>query len=100
MSTNFYMLDGFYREERHLGQRAGGWQFLFRAYPELHIVDAKVWLQQLDRATWIKDEYGREYTIDEFLEAVEACRDGQPRDLYGRDWRDAEGNVFCDSEFS
>jgi len=95
------MYDRIRREIRHLGQRAGGWQFLFRAYPDIGIRDIWSWLRQLDNAEWIKDEYGREYDVDDFLETVEACEDGQPRDLYGRNyWRDAEGHVFSKAEFS
>jgi len=100
MSTNFEMYDRRLREIRHLGQRAVGWQFQFRAWPEIGITETQAWLRQLDDAEWIKDEYGRNYTVDEFLEAVEACANGQQRGLYGRDWRDADGNTFCGAEFS
>lgn len=100
MSTNFRMYDGQLNDIRHLGQRAGGWQFAFRAWPELGIIDTQTWLRQLDRAAWIKDEYDTAYSRDEFLEAVEACRAGQPRGLYGGDWHDSEGNYFCEREFS
>ena len=100
MSTNFEMYDQRRREIRHLGQRSGGWQFMFRAWPEIGICDTQAWLRQLDDAQWIKDEYGRDYGRDEFLEAVEACQMGKPRGLYGNDWRDAEGNTFSASEFS
>ena len=62
--------------------------------------DIRSWLRQLDDAAYIKDEYGREYDVDSFLEAVEACEDGMPRDLYGNDWRDADGHVFSAGEFS
>lgn len=100
MSTNFGMYDRARKEIRHLGQRAGGWQFQFRAWPELGIMNTQTWLRQLDHAEWIKDEYGREYSVDDFLEAVEACADGMPRGLYGNDWFDAEGNAFSAAEFS
>jgi hypothetical protein len=100
VSTNFEMYDGKREEIRHLGQRAGGWRFLFRAWPDLGITDTQAWLKQLDDAEWIKDEYGRKYTRDEFLEAVEACEQGSQRGLYGRDWYDKEGNAFCEAEFS
>jgi hypothetical protein len=99
MSTNFRIrtLDG---DERHLGQRAAGWQFQFRAYPELGITDTQTWLRQLDSAFSISDEYGRYYDADDFLEAVEACQDGRPRDLWHDNWRDAHGNAFSREEFS
>ena len=101
VSTNFYMYDRTLHEIRHLGQRAGGWQFQFRAYPEIGIRDMQSWLRQLDNAEWIRDEYSREYDPDDFLEAVEACEDGQPRGLYGMNyWRDADGHVFSQAEFS
>ncbi len=100
MSTNFEMYDRERQEIRHLGQRAGGWQFMFRAWPELGIMDTQTWLRQLDSAEWIKDEYGRSYSVDEFLEAVEACANGLQRGLHGHDWRDREGNTFCSAEFS
>lgn len=100
MSTNFEMYDRERKEIRHLGQRAGGWRFQFRAWPELGIMDTQTWLKQLDNAEWIKDEYGKEYTRDEFLEAVEACEQGQRRGLYGNDWYDREDNAFSAAEFS
>lgn len=100
MSTNFYIGDAVRLEQRHLGQRAGGWQFMFRAYPDIGITDTPSWLRQLGDAAWIRDEYGRRYDIDGFLEAVEACADGKKRGLYGRDWYDALGNCFCEGEFS
>ena len=100
MSTNFDMYDRRRREVRHLGQRAGGWQFMFRAYPDIGVMDTQTWLRQLDDAEWIRDEYGRDYTVDDFLEAVEACAEGQPREHYGRDWRDRHGNAFSALEFS
>ena len=99
MSTNLEMLDRDRHEVRHLGQRAGGWQFLFRAWPEIGVVDTQSWLRQLDAAEWIKDEYGSLYTVDEFLEQVEACEKGRPRDVYPHHWID-RGNVFADVEFS
>jgi hypothetical protein len=99
MSTNFYLRD-LAGEERHLGQRAIGWQFQFRAYPELGITDTQAWLRQLDDADWIRDEYGRDYTADEFLEAVEACQDGRKRDLWHDGWRDAYGSAFSREWFS
>lgn len=100
MSTNFEMYDRVRHEVRHLGQRAGGWKFLFRAYPEIGIRDIHSWLRQFDDAGWIRDEYNRSYALDEFLETVEACEDGQDRGLYGNDWRDADGNTFSAAEFS
>ena|ERR1700677_640059 len=100
MSTNFEMYDRRLREIRHLGQRSGGWQFQFRAWPEIGVMDTQAWLRQLDDAEWIKDEYGREYSVDDFLEAVEACANGRERELWGRNWRDRWGNAFSDAEFS
>lgn len=100
MSTNFYMFDLQRCEERHLGQRAGGWRFQFRAYPELGVTEIQGWLRQIDKAAVLYDEYMRRYTPDELLEAVEACGDGRPRDLYGNDWYDQDGNAFSASHFS
>lgn len=100
MSTNFYAYLPAYREIRHLGQRAGGWQFLFRAYPDQGIRDIQSWLRQLDGVEWIQDEYSREYDADEFLEAVEACANGKQRGLYGNDWYDPAGYAFAAGEFS
>ena len=99
MSTNFEMYDSRRREIRHLGQCAGGWQFQFRAWPEAGITDTRSWLRQLDDAEWIRDEFGRDYTPDEFLEAVERCAEGVPRPLYRSAWRDEFGNTFCSEEF-
>ena len=100
MSTNF---DAYFPEEkeiRHLGQRAYGWRFLHRAYPEIGIVDIESWMAQLDRAEWIRDEYGREYDVGEFRRAVAECQNGRPRDRYsGADWTDPEGHCFSAAEF-
>jgi hypothetical protein len=75
MSTNFY---GYRAGESHvhdrgvhLAQSAIGWEMLLQARPEDGITDIHSWLRQLDTFEVIRDEYGRELSVDELLEWVE-----------------------------
>jgi hypothetical protein len=76
MSTNYY---GYYKGEDpakdegiHLCQSAAGWEFLLQADPSEGITDIRSWLRQLDTFERICNEYGREISIDDLLEAIES----------------------------
>ena len=130
MSTNFYAVKRCPNPcahcqptQLHIGKRSGGWTFGFEAHP--HWVDAgpddivlesrSQWREYLRRPNIvIEDEYGIEYTPDEFDAMVDATRepwgpDGiQPRthsdlDNWGnrdaRQFRDPEGWDFWRGDF-
>ena len=58
--------------EVEIGMRSGGWQFLWRAHG-LKYFDDKESLFEWLKGTLIKDEYGKEYTFEEFMEEIEEC---------------------------
>lgn len=99
MSTNFYGIDKseYGNVETHLGQRAGGWEFLFQGDRSRGITGIQSWLRQLETFDEIRDEYERVYTIDEFLEAVEAQR-GLKRRQDGDKWGDKLGAPCLDAQ--
>lgn len=89
----------------HLGKSSAGWAFTFRAYPEPQdgpvswlVVDFASWRKLLDFGE-IRDEYGRLSTTDELLASIESKR-GERSALYGSDFYDDAGNMFCSGEFS
>lgn len=70
MGTNFYLFNR--RVERdlglegqHIGKRSCGWVFHFQAYPELNVRTVEDW-RTLTKTGFIYDEYGVEYTYNEF----------------------------------
>lgn len=124
MGTNFYheveLCDKCHNADRiHIGKSSGGWTFSFQATETIR--SYADWLKVLDGGGRIVDEYGSEYTLDEFKKLVEAKRlplaDGPPlnhareftmsplQKLYGgyrdgRDFLDPEGNSFSEGDFS
>lgn len=58
--------------EIHLGKRSGGWKFLFNANEEKYYPLTKDGINKFidDNNAVIKDEYGRDYTKEEFWEDV------------------------------
>lgn len=107
MSTNYYAKHpGDTSEGLHIGKHSGGWEFLFRAHPELGLVSTESWRRFLDHP-WVTivAEYGVETSADEFWEGVHRWHGArrplseQDVDLGPRRWRDDEGNQFLDVEF-
>ena len=130
MGTNFYATEHCLnpcahcqRPRLHIGKRSGGWTFGFEAHP--HWVDADdddlvletraQWREYLRRpGVIIDDEYGREFTPDEFDALVDRTREPwgpnriQPRTRNPLDWgirdnrhfRDPEGWDFWRGDFS
>lgn len=115
MSTNYYLrlsackdaCEHCAREQViHLGQNAGGWRFLHRAYREYQPPGVSFPVQ--DRASWLRlltlgeiyDEYDRRISRDELVELTESTQGRRPRDAYDQE-RDftADGYDFSDAEF-
>ena len=62
--------------EVHLGKRSGGWKFCWNFHKNKYYSD-KESLESFVRSGRIIDEYGTEFTSDEFLEmAHNWCKDG------------------------
>jgi hypothetical protein len=112
MGTNYYVKpEGASSDDQsmwiHLGKSSAGWTFSFRAYPDPDnappavswpVTDYASWLEVLDLGTII-DEYGRITHPNELLELIRSKRGGRDN-MYGSDFRDADGNRFCSAEFS
>lgn len=79
MSTNFYLpracpnpCEHCSVEDLHIGKRSGGWQFHFQAHPGIR--SRKDWEARVDEVGTVTDEYGREYTPEQFWAEVDATR--------------------------
>lgn len=87
MSTNYYAFGPFpggeaTSEGLHIGQHAAGWRFLFASHPQLDLTTYKAWAEFIRRPdVTIRDEYGREITVDEMDETMTERQDsvGRPR---------------------
>jgi hypothetical protein len=114
MGTNFYYrkrsgLFGSDVEELHIGKQSAGWQFTFRAYKgedgKIAIESWKTWKEILTRskAGKIFDEYGKEFTAQEFIHMVEATSTGKNHVDFAsyetNTWNDPEGWSFSLTEF-
>lgn len=123
MGTNFYVKTAEHGpddEGLHIGKRSTGWDFLFRAHPELGLVDCEAWLTLLHRPdVQIVAEYGVPYTAAEFwpMATRRPAEVGGPNfmrsheDLWRNDrsnlaktwankqWTDSHGHPFADYEF-
>lgn len=116
MGTNYYLyrsraeaeleLDGF-----HIGKNSAGWVFHFEAYdnPNIKTVNA---MKAFTRLGYIYDEYGTEYTYEEFWKIVEESKElyygrepyilddpENPEPHWFKRWED-EGFCFSEGEFS
>lgn len=98
MSTNFYARMANDPFPVHLGEEAAGWRFLFRAHPDLGVMDTRSWLALVESATEIFDEYSNAWGMYEFLEEIERVADNKPRWMEPGDWTD-DGNNFSQVEF-
>ena len=125
MGTNYYhrtdICDCCNRyKEQHIGKSSGGWEFFFQGYnAEEHrpaIISFEDWKREIQAEGKIYDEYGRVYTLDEFVEFVESkqggtfnnrpninhydyCKKQELCDMKN-DWKDKEGYSFSSTEFS
>lgn len=111
MSTNFFIQvpsdcnNPAHGERLHIGQNAGGWQFLFQAYRDKPLKTWHQWIvflaQNATSFNLIIDEYGRGYTLDEFIRYVEASRDKRERtkSIGDFDYTDDAGYSFSYSDF-
>ena len=114
MGTNFYLRRKEPRivyDEYHIAKTSGGWRPSFEAYtpwdydydrrPQVHSVEDIKDLANNGDFT-IVDEYGDEYTWDEFVERVlKHCPEGQshyPGKSY-RVYKDKDGYEFNDFEY-
>ncbi|MEU2403398.1 hypothetical protein ABZ609_03595 [Streptomyces rubiginosohelvolus] len=112
MSTNYYAFGPFPGgdpdgEGLHIGQTAAGWRFLFRAHNSLGITTLPDWEHFL-RATdvMIRNEYGRDVTVDEMVETMKGTtgQDGFPlRQRFRNDdehrYVTSGGHAFCRRDF-
>jgi hypothetical protein len=94
-----------------IGKSAGGWRFLFKGfrgeYGGPRIESYAEWRNYLATAGGtIKDEYGRELTVDELFEHIDSWRDGKnhalvyPATEWRDTWVDADGWPFSAGEWS
>ena len=75
MGTNYYAFNICptcnHEEELHLGKSSAGWCFSLHIYPELEINTLEELVQYISNKGYkIKNEYGEEKTINEFLDVV------------------------------
>lgn len=83
MSTNFYLpqtcpnpCDHCSVEDLHIGKRSVGWQFGFRAHADIR--SRRDWETRVAEVGTVTDEYGQEYTPEQFWDEVDATRDPRP----------------------
>lgn len=109
MSTNYYAetpdtpAD---EEGLHIGQHAGGWEFLWHAHNDLGLICTETWRKFLSRpGVSIVTEYGSTVRLDDFwkhatLRPAQApahtLRSRSDRDIR---WRDGRGCPFDDRDF-
>jgi hypothetical protein len=114
MSTNFYVFTmgdttcescGHTRADQkidtHLGQRAAGWEFLYRADPNWTAETAyEEWTKRI-RTGQIVDEYGLEYTVEDLLAEIAYCEPRRRRltDRLVGGFRDRSGRAWSAREF-
>lgn len=120
MGTNYYHRSGHCDccgryDERHIGKS----MVMFRGYrpdpdwpedPTLTLVTWEHWKAALRADGTIRDEYGREWDVNEFIAEVESTESRQRRRQFDwmeehysetpNDWLDPDGFSFCDREFS
>lgn len=115
MSTNYYLrmpacdraCEHCAREQEiHLGQNAGGWRFLHRAYREYQPPGIGFPVQ--DRASWLRlltlgeivNEYNERVDRDDLIKLTEEAQTRRPRDRYNEYDFEADGYDFSEGEFS
>lgn len=83
MSTNFYLRSRATGTVEHVGKRSAGWAFTFQGQNFKTREEWERRLRAMGAQETVEDEYGREYTADEFLAEVDATL--RP---WGRDQRE------------
>jgi len=106
MGTNYYMkynlCDKCGRFDKiHLGKASAGWRFMLQ-YNEgkyyKNWQEMKEWLKKMiDDGAVIKNEYGEEVSLDEFINIVESKKNEAVDEYYT--FIDEEGYRFDDEEF-
>lgn len=82
----------------HVGKSSVGWQFLFRAHPDLGITSVADWRRRIAEAPdGLFNSYDASVTQEDFWKMVEAKRDGRRLD---DDGVDSEGYRIVEHEFS
>lgn len=89
----------------HIGKSSAGWRFLFHATPEIRTFEA--WKARIGAGGRIVDQYGKECTLAElektvmFRAQIADCLDHKAANPFDASYfRDPEGHVFKDGEFS
>lgn len=124
MGTNYYqrtdICDSCNRyKEKHIGKSSGGWEFSFQGYNKQEdnprIQSFEDWKRELQADGKIFDEYGKEYSFEEFVALVESKKNGKFNDRLNmnhydncnkqgfnmyNDWKDKEGHSFTGCDFS
>lgn len=73
MSTNFYLRTGDDdTQDQHIGKRSVGWVFTFNAQVNKTYDDWMKALLNMAPGQFIMDEYNRPYSVEEFVEEVQA----------------------------
>lgn len=121
MSTNFYALFdvchacGDAKLRWHLGKRSSGWKFMFHGdrTPQIfgnhRLLDGVTCRRDVNSvltiASKIIDEYGQEYTAQEFWDVVNALRDNpdqassSPHIDTSRFWYDSNNDTYFEGEW-
>lgn len=107
MGTNYYLQQkpcehcGRTDDRMHIGKSSGGWVFAWRGY-ETVLTSPSQWENYLQArigdGSEIRDEYGKEWSLDDLLAKVRAKREGGRRDTsYASQ---VEGDDLIYEEFS
>ncbi|MEU1787068.1 hypothetical protein ABZ553_14585 [Streptomyces sparsogenes] len=110
MSTNYFAFGPFPGGEAdseglHIGQHAGGWEFLWHAHNDHGLTCTDTWLRFLSReGVTIETEYGTVVPLTDFwkhatLRPAEANPHMSSRATAVVDWRDRRGCPFYDGDF-
>jgi hypothetical protein len=111
MGTNFYQESepckccGAVKEKKHIGKSSAGWAFVFAAYEENTPVTFQEWKEELQKDGYkIYDEYGKEYSTQEFLERVESfqahAEESKRLDVNSDVYYDRKGYRLCRRGFN
>lgn len=114
MAINYYAYGGPYggsdgdmKGGLHIGNKAPGCRFLFRAHPSLKLTSLRTWVVYLSMPTVkIRDEWGKDIALDEMLYEMTVRFDRDNNELRNfssrrnrRDWYERDGQDFCTTYF-
>lgn len=125
MGTNYYLYTeickhcGRSDDPIHIGKSSVGWHFSFRGYLDdwydFQITTFEEWkkflVEKISRGAIIKDEYGREIQLMDFLTLIANKQNSKYKSpalasmasrysTYRQDWVDDDGYSFSNYEFS